>query len=227
MHILQECLNGSLIVIEEIELGFHPAALIRLAKHLQEITLKKKLQVIVSTHSSHFIDNVPREARVLVQRAGKEHTVIAQPTTRFALGHMAEQAVPELHVYCEDNFAALLIEQALPSNLRERTHIVPVGPKTEIAKQAAFHYRAGFEHHMLLIWDGEVPRDEVCQYLKQAKDSFKEAAGSKGSFSQRLNWGFLPGQDPPERWGLSVLDCQEGHELLGHELHASATVAAD
>jgi hypothetical protein len=60
MHILQECLNGSLIVIEEIELGFHPAALIRLAKHLQEITLKKKLQVIVSTHSSHFIDNVPK-----------------------------------------------------------------------------------------------------------------------------------------------------------------------
>jgi predicted ATPase len=50
MYILQERLDGSLIVIEEIELGFHPETLIRLAKHLQEIILKKKLQAVVSTH---------------------------------------------------------------------------------------------------------------------------------------------------------------------------------
>jgi hypothetical protein len=49
----------------------------------------------------------------------------------------------------------------------------------------------------------------------------------KDSFSQRLNWGFLPGQDSPERWGLGVLDCRERHELLGNELNATATVAAE
>ena len=98
MHILQECPDGSLIVIEEIELGFHPEALIRLAKHLQEIILKKKLQAIVSTHSPQFIDNVPREARLLIQRSGKEHTVIMQPTTRFALAYMAGQVDPELQI---------------------------------------------------------------------------------------------------------------------------------
>jgi predicted HTH domain antitoxin len=137
MYILQECQDGSLIVIEEIELGLHPEPLIRLAKHLQEIILKKKLQVIVSSHSAHFIDSVPREARVLVQRSGKEHTVIARPTTRFALGYMAGQADPELHVYCEDNFASLMIEQALSADLRKRPHIVPVGSKSEMAVQAS------------------------------------------------------------------------------------------
>src|SRR5262245_26679424 len=140
---------------------------------------------------------------------------------------MSGQADPELHIYCEDNFASLLIEQTLPSDFRTRTHIVPVGSKSEMAKQASFHFRAGFGQHMLLIWDGEVPREEVCHYLNQAIGSFKEDASSKESFKQRLHWGFLPGQDLPERWGLSILDCPEGYELLGNELSAPATVARE
>ena len=91
-----------------------------------------------------------------------------------------------------------------------RAKIIPVGPKTEIAKQAVFHHRAGFKQHILLIWDGDVPREEADNYLDQAIESFKEAAGSKESFRQRLNKGFLPGQDAPERWGLSVRTAEKG-----------------
>jgi hypothetical protein len=227
MYLLQECPDGSIIVIEEIELGFHPEALSRLAKHLQEIILRKKLQIVISTHSSHFIDSVPREARVLIQQSGKEHTIIAQPTPRFAISSMAGQADPELHVYCEDNFASLLIEQALPADLRKRTHIVPVGSKSEMAMQAAFHYRADFGQHMLLIWDGDVTKDEARGYLQKAHEGLKDTVGSRGPFKQRLNWGFLPGNTPPEWWGLSVLDCKEGYESLGKELNAPKPDAAE
>jgi hypothetical protein len=227
MYLLQGCPNGSIIVIEEIEIGFHPEALIRLAKHLQGIILKKKLQVIVSTHSTHFIDSVPREARVLVQRAGKEHTSIPQPTTRFALGDMAGQADPELHIYCEDYFASLLIGQVLPADLRKRTHIVPVGSKSEMAMQAAFHFRADFGQHILLIWDGDVTREEAGKYLQKANESLKDAVGSRGHFKQRLNWGFLPGHDTPEWWSLSILDSTEGYVLLGRELNSSEAYAAE
>ena len=37
LHVLQETPQGSLVVIEEIELGLHPEALTKLAKHLQEV----------------------------------------------------------------------------------------------------------------------------------------------------------------------------------------------
>jgi predicted ATPase len=105
LYLLQQCPEGSMIIVEEIELGIHPEALIRLATHLQKIILKKKLQVIVSTHSEYFIDSVPQISRVLIQRASKEHIINKAPTTRFAMGIMTGRANPELKVYCEDYFA--------------------------------------------------------------------------------------------------------------------------
>jgi energy-coupling factor transporter ATP-binding protein EcfA2 len=66
LYLLQESPPGALIVIEEIEVGFHPEALTRLAQTLQKIILDKKIQIIVSTHSGYFIDHVPREARILI-----------------------------------------------------------------------------------------------------------------------------------------------------------------
>lgn len=107
LYVLQECPTGSLIIVEEIELGLHPEAVIRLAGHLQDIILKKKLQVIVSTHSEYFIDNVPQISRVLIQRSNREHIISISPTTRFAMGIMTGNAMPEMNVYCEDYFAEL------------------------------------------------------------------------------------------------------------------------
>lgn len=106
LYLLQESPEGSLIVIEEIEIGLHPEALIRLAKNLQEIILSKKLQIIVSTHSRYFIDSVPREARLLIQKAGDKHIITKKPTTRLAIGEISGQSEPELKIYCEDSFAA-------------------------------------------------------------------------------------------------------------------------
>ncbi len=129
---LQKSPKGSLIVIEEIEIGLHPEALIRLAKHLTEICWEKKFQIIVSTHSSYFIDSLPREARLLIQKAGTEHIITKHPTTRLAVGLMSGRLVTELNIYCKDNFAELLIESSLSGEARKRTRIIPVGSKSEL-----------------------------------------------------------------------------------------------
>ncbi len=211
-------------VVEEIELGLHPEALIRLARHLQEVILQKKLQIIVSTHSQHFIDSVPREARVLIRRAGSQHLVIPQPTTRFAVGNMSGEHEPELHVYCEDNFAMLLIEQSLSGPLRQRTHVVPVGSESQLAQQGSFHLNTNLGQHMLLVWDGDVSVTDAQQQLRRAK--LTEESLEERVF-ERVNWTFLPGGKAPEQWAVEVLDCAEGHELLGTELGESATATAE
>jgi len=219
MYILQECPNGSLIAIEEIELGIHPEALIRLAHHIQEIILEKKLQVIVSTHSNYFIDNVPQEARILIQRSGRNtHSVISRPTTRFAMGVMSGEANPELHVYCEDEFAELLIKQAILGDLLKRTHIVQVGPDSQLATQAAFHLRANFGQHLLLVWDGDVTQNKAKKWLET-----EHLDGNR----DRVNWIIFPGSEPPEKWVLMELDNSEGHELLGKELGCEDHAAAE
>lgn len=218
LYMLQETPRGSMVVVEEIELGLHPEALTSLARHLQEIVLEKELQVVVSTHSQHFIDSVPREARVLIRRARNQHLVIPRPTTRFAIGNMSGTLDPELHVYCEDNFAMLLIEQALKGPARQRTHVVPVGSKSQLAQQGAFHLKAGFGQHMLVLWDGDVGPDEGRRMLDGvglAKETL-----SSGAY-RRVNWTFLPGSESPERWVVNTLDCEEGHRILSDELGES------
>jgi|GEM_PF-663921 len=230
LYLLQECPAGSLIIVEEIELGIHPEALIRLAGHLQDIILKKKLQVIVSTHSEYFIDNVPQESRVLIQRANREHIISVAPTTRFAMGIMAGRAKPELNVYCEDYFAELLIKQSLPTDMRSRTHIVPVGSNSELINQTLFHLRAEFGQHILILWDGDQKtRDDAKKWLKKVKKDliFNGEIDVFNKFKDRVNWGFLPGNDAPELWAIKILNCAEGFGKLRSQLNCSSDSDAE
>jgi predicted ATPase len=215
--VLQQCEEGSLIVIEEVELGLHPEAQVRFAQHLQEIIRKKKLQVIVSTHSQYFLDSVPREARVLIRRDGSEHSVITKPATKFAVGDMSGTPDPELDVYCEDNLAELLIRESLPGPVRKRIRVLPVGSKANLAEQGAFHLRTrlGDESHMLLVWDGDVRQAEIDNFLRTAGLTEE---GAIDTDLDHLNWTTLPGPAAPERWLLEVLDCDDGYDLLGYEL---------
>lgn len=226
LYLLQKCEIGSLIVVEEIELGIHPEALIRLARNLLEIIERKKLQVIVSTHSEYFIDSVPRLSRVLIQRANREHIINKAPTTRFAMGIMAGRVRPELNIYCEDYFAELLIKQSLPNDLRSRTHIVPVGSNSELINQAMFHLRAEFGQHILIFWDGDTRnqaknwlRDKIKNLISHHEIELNQRLKSK------MNWDFLPGNEAPERWLIKTLNSNEGFQALGSQLNCPVSEA--
>ncbi len=226
LHVLQECPEGSLIIIEEVELGLHPEAQTKFARYLQEIMLKKKLQVIVSTHSQYFLDSVPREARIFVRRERDRHTVIQGPSTKFAMGGMSEVPDPELDVYCEDNVAELLVRQALPADIRKRVRVLPIGADNQLAGQGSFHLRTrrDQERHMLLVWDGDATPSKVDGFLKNAgltKEKMDEAR------FRHLNWITLPRGAAPEKWMLEVLDCEDGYEALRSALNeTSVTVVA-
>ncbi len=214
LYVLQMCPRGSMVVVEEIETSLHPEAVIALAEHLQEITLKKRLQVVVSSHSSHFIDSVPRIARVLLQRINGDQRVTAGPTTRYATGIMSGQSNPELQVYCEDVIAERLLHEALASpNLRRRTRITSVGSNHTLAYIAAAHLKAGHKERLLLVWDGDTSAALAEKWLVEAGlwDN------KNGAWHSGLNWAFIPGGQP-EQWVLDTLDCAEGYAGLQREL---------
>lgn len=206
-RLLENAPVGSLIVIEEIEIGLHPEAVARLAHHLQEIVMEKKLQVITSTHSEHFLDAVPREARILLERTGSEHHTVPGPPTRLALGVMLGEPRPELSVYCEDSFAGLLIRTALPSELRRRVQIVPVGSKAELAKLAAFHVRSGLQGNVVIVWDGDVSDEEIARWVQEAE---RTAQG----WADRVHVEKLPTHGSPESWVIETVRSEVGQARL-------------
>lgn len=201
---LQNCPDNSLIVIEEIELGIHPEALRRLAKHIQEIILEKKsLQVIVSTHSKDFLESIPSQARVLLQSGTEEHYVTYAPTTEFAMGNLTGILEPELFIYCEDDFAEKIINTALRTEQRKRCKIIPIGSKGELAKQALMHLRVGLKQSHLIVWDGDVQETEVQSWLNGDHEN-----------ADKVHFTFFTDSLPPERSIIHILDCTNGYTVV-------------
>jgi len=146
---------GGLLLIEEIEHGFHPQAQERLIRELTDLVSRDKKQVVFTTHSEYILDALPREGRLLVERQPDGHRMTAAPTTRQAMHSMTGTPQPELTVYVEDAFAEALVQQALPGGHRERVRIVPIGSGDRVVMQLANHGRARLDGPAICVLDGD------------------------------------------------------------------------
>lgn len=217
LEVLQVIPDNSLLVIEEVELGLHPQALSRLAKHLQEVISNRDLQIIVSTHSRDFLDAVPRQARILIEGGSEEHSTRYSLTTRFAMGEISDSTEPEMLIYCEDTVAEHLIKGALALDCqqRKRVRVQPVGDKQTLAEQALSHVRGRLPTRHLVIWDGDVQDQEVTNWL-----------GTNDPAS-KVCYCFLPGATSPERWIIELLDSTKGREELVIEFGLDSIASAE
>jgi len=197
LHLLQQLPFGGMLVVEEVEAGLHPQAQKRLAQQLVLICREKALQIICTTHSETFLDALPREARLLIKQSGEEHMVVESPSTNFAMYEMTGESHPELIIYCEDEYAAIMIEESLPAQIRVRVQIQPVGCNTAIMHQGVSHIRAGFKMQSLCVFDGDCSEGDI--------NGWRNA--ERGNFTYiQPEYLLLPGDGlPPEKWIISQL----------------------
>ena len=191
---------GGLLLVEEVEHGFHPEAQIRLIEALTAQVMKRKQQIIFTTHSEYVLDHLPKVARVLVERHSVDgHRSHHAPTTRQAMYAMVGETRPELTIYVEDEFARAVVRGCLDGEARRRVRVVPIGDGARVVEQLAVHRRAGFDGLALCALDGDCREGDVRRWAQSA-----ELAGD--------NQGILclPGNGvPPERWVLEALQIKE------------------
>lgn len=183
---LQEAPTGSLVLVEEIEMGIHAEALGALAAVLVEVAKKRSLQIVCTSHSAAFIDGLPRESRILVRRRPSGHSCITGVTTRTALSDLSGSATPELRVVCEDDLARQILEVSLPKNIRSRIQIIPVGSSSALATAARTLSQENPQAPILIVWDSDVSDKDVRSSC--AKADFASAGPIGG-----MEWNRLPG----------------------------------
>lgn len=61
-------LEGALILIDDVETKVHPLLHQLFMLHLQQLALRNKLQIIVTTHSPIILDSVPLNGRIFLDR---------------------------------------------------------------------------------------------------------------------------------------------------------------
>lgn len=109
LYDLQNAANGSLILIDELELALHPSAQIRLISCLQELARDKGLTILISTHSSSIIRSQKSVIFLEAQPDGCIDVLYQCPPAKAigAIG-MREDTNPDIIVLVEDIMAKSL-----------------------------------------------------------------------------------------------------------------------
>ena len=197
---LYACPEGTLILVDEIELALHESAQKRLVSEISELCSRKKIQVICTTHSPFILKALPPEGRFLVSPGTSVTHITPGITAAFAAGRMGDNHSQEAMVYVEDWVARDLLTRFLPRSLLGRAQIIPIGSHSAVVHQLSARFLDKAKQATVAIMDGD---------QKAALESHaRKFVGLTGGDSENAAWikarcSFLPGEDSPERWVLS------------------------
>lgn len=213
---LKLCPDGTLILVDEIELGLHAEAQKKLIQTLKEICLDKKIQIICTTHSPTIIDCLPPEGKIYIEQLGKKKDAIVGISSAYATGKLSGDHSNELHILVEDEVAETLIKSCLDLSTRKRARVIPVGSFSAVVRHLAMRYKEGFEIESLSFLDGD-KEEEKADIIKLFVDSLENSTEEKSAkkwIKERLN--FLPGKEWPEKWILDKTLEKDKEYLVDH-----------
>ena len=193
-------LEDALILIDEVDTGLHPYTQQQLMLELQRIALRKRLQIIVASHSPVILDSVPPEGRKFLDRDEQTAEVRLMPAYRDVFQKsLYGQSRDQLSILCEDKVAEgvlLGVLDVLQPRMGLRHEDFVIGRNTgrdEFPSHVRMLGKFGKLRDFVVVLDGD------SRYMET---SIKLIAEDYGHSMQPL---FLPGTTPPEGWIWEVL----------------------
>lgn len=111
---LVEAPKGSLVLIDEIEMGLHPKVQRRLIDVIRNICRNENKQFIVTTHSSTILDSVDSNSRIFIEKSpSNKYKAIHNISVNAALSKMDAKSFPLIDIYCEDEEAFKIIHKGI------------------------------------------------------------------------------------------------------------------
>ena len=207
--------QGALIVIDEIELGLHTQAQIRLIEELKNLCKKYQCQILCSTHSKEILESLPPEGRIFIKRSDDHTDTLPKISPEYAFGRLSGIHLEELRVFVEDDVGKAFVENSLPLTLRDRINILPIGSDQAVLKHMAVHYRERNEAFISFL-DGD-KRTQTADAIKKIKNHLESRLNhSEDDFvslmKSKLN--YLPGDNWPEYELIKEALTAENYDFL-------------
>lgn len=193
--------SGTLLVIDEIELGLHELAQLRLIEELKKLCKELKCQIICSTHSHATLRSVPPEARFHIESLGGKTFITPGASPDFACGKMGRPDAYELDIFVEDRVAVEILQVVLPASLRKRVKVKSIGSHAAVIRQLSSRKLEKI-NNCICVLDGDqngALKDAIgiaqsaCETSTHAEKEEVEKWISERFFC-------LPGTDWPEKW---------------------------
>jgi predicted ATPase len=192
--------SGSLLVLDEIELGLHAEAQRKFVDKLKDVCLEMHTQVICTTHSKEIFDCLPNDARFYVETIGGKTRVSQGISSEFAFTKLSAITGLEIDIYVEDDVAKAILLAALPASVRARATFTVIGSATALARQLAALYIRGEKKPVLAVFDG----DQSVKENDNLDHARRMAEKVKPDFDEwfKAHAVYLPGDTWPEAWLL-------------------------
>lgn len=126
LEVLFNAPNNALIVIDEIDLTLHTAALRELFSQMQRLAQSKKLQIVFTSHRQEIMDFPNVNVRYLIN-TGRKTFCIDNPTTQ-CYEQLTGKTNTYLKIFVEDEMSKCIVEKILMKyKLKRHAQIIIYG----------------------------------------------------------------------------------------------------
>lgn len=190
--------SGSILLLDEPEVSLHPEAQKRLICYLFDVIKRKKVQIIITTHSTHIIENLPKDA-IKCFRVMEDGTIVIEENVFYqnAFLELGANVTNKKHIIVEDNLAQRILQRVLETE--GLSDLVDVefypGGASNIKKYTLLTYSKTKVADRYILFDGDQKKDDVPdfsripeadktpQYLKSV---FKDVVNID---ADKIDWG--------------------------------------
>ncbi len=206
---LIESPKNSLILIDEIEAGFHPSVQRKILDIAHLVAWRDKKQVILTTHSPTVLSSVGSASRRFLENTNNVWRCISGISLQAASSKMDSVGYPLVQLYCEDDLAGFLIAQQLVAlaggdpHFDRLVNVVPSGPIDQVKADYVRHKR-NFVHlrnklGYCAVFDGDHLNDPLYSNYDQNVNEFTT---------------FIYPYEAPEKFLVRAYLSSHPHEIL-------------
>ena len=161
--LINDILNApekTLILIDEPEISLHPQATENLKKFILSQVLKKKQQIVISTHSPDLVRELPKEAIKLLILNGNKVNVAQNVTYQEAFSGLGHKLDTKKKIFVEDELSLYMVEEMIRIQYKDilgksvSVQILPGGVDTIICNNIPNSALAATEEHYYIL-DGD------------------------------------------------------------------------
>ncbi|MDE0723756.1 MAG: ATP-binding protein [Alphaproteobacteria bacterium] len=187
VHIVKEissAKNYSLIILDEPEVSLHPGAQEKLMEFLLNSAKKKKLQIVMSTHSPFMVNKLPKEAIKVFRNAPDGSFEITENcSAENAFAEIGYNDYDKNIIWVEDWLCHSIVQRCLIKNKKVDEFIAKFSPGGcgDMRNSITHLHKMGLLEKHFFLFDG----DEYPSY--EIKDSSQVTDGEIHDYYKNLN----------------------------------------
>jgi predicted ATPase len=164
---LESMPEKSLVLIEEPETALHPCAQLEMGKYLVDVSQRRRIQILLTTHSEYLLVALPQKSRIYLKREAGGIVPISGIGVRQAVSMMDNLAVPAVYILVEDDVGEAIVTELLRKHDAEflkTVRIIVAGDKDRIQQMMGVFKDQKIP--ICAVRDGDCGEDRARQLFK-------------------------------------------------------------